>query len=97
MCENDVLEILARRTGLARAAIRPDARILQDLKLDGDDAIDAILEVAKRCHMDLSKFRAELYFRSEPSLMSLFKQTQQPEQVLTVEQLIEAANQGVLR
>lgn len=96
MCESVVLEILSRRTGLERASISPEARLLQDLKLDGDDAVDAILEIAKRCQMDVSKFRAEQYFRSEPSLLSLFKRPHCPDRVLSVRQLIEAASRGVL-
>jgi uncharacterized protein DUF1493 len=96
-CESFIIEVLARRTGLDHASIKPEARLLQDLKLDGDDAIDAIREISSRCGMDVSQFRAELYFRSEPSLLSLFRRSSVPERVLTVGQLIEAAEQGALR
>ena len=96
-CESFIVEVLTRRTGLDSASIKPEARLVQDLNLDGDDAIDAIREIASHCEMDVSQFRTELYFRSEPSLLSLFRRSSVPERVLTVRQLIEAADQGVLR
>jgi acyl carrier protein len=95
-CESFIVEILARRTGLDRAALRPEARLVQDLALDGDDAVDAILEIASRFKIDVSGFRAEFYFRSEPTLPSVFRPFRTPERVLYVRHLIEAADKGVL-
>ena len=81
-----------------------DARLVQDLRLDGDDAIDALLEISKECSMDVSGFNSSLYFRPEPSLLSLLRflpsQKQKrasPKLTLTVGQVIEAARRGRLQ
>jgi hypothetical protein len=99
-----IIEVLARRTGLSPDQIRLDARLLQDLRLDGDDAVDAILEISKGCSMDLSECDLSLYFRSEPSLFSFlwFLPSQKQNRIekkrpLTVRELIEAARIGRLR
>jgi acyl carrier protein len=94
-----VLEILARRTGLSIDEIGFDARLLQDLQLDGDDAVGAIVEISKQFSMDISKFNTDLYFRSEPSILSLFKKqvAKEMKKELTVGQLIRAAEEGQLK
>lgn len=93
-----VLAVIARRAGVSPEQVRPESRLLQDLHIDGDDAVDTILEIAKECSVDLSGFDASVYFRSEPSLLSLvpFLPSQRRNRVdqkrpLTVGELIEAA------
>jgi hypothetical protein len=102
--EDLVLSVLTRITGLRRDQITLDARLVQDLQLDGDDAIDALLEISKECSMDMSGFDSSLYFRPEPSLLSVLRflpwQKQKwasPKLTLTVGQLIEAARRGRLQ
>jgi len=99
-----VLRVLARRTGLDPGQINSASRLLHDLHIDGDDAVDVILEVSKRCSMDVSEFDSSQYFRPEPSLLSLlwFLPFQRRNQMskkrpLTVGELIDAASQGKLR
>ena len=99
-----VLEVLARRTGLNPDQITPDARLLQDLRLDGDDAVDTILEISRGCAMDMSECDLSLYFRREPSLLAFLwflpsqKQDRtETKRILTVRELIEAARTGGLR
>lgn len=77
--EERVLSVLARRSGLDRGQISDRSRLVQDLKLDGDDAIDALLEISKQCGMDLTRFDSSLYFRSEPNLLSIFRTKRAPE------------------
>ena len=94
--EDCVLSVIARRSGLERDQLCPGSRLVQDLKLDGDDAIDALLEIAKLSGMDVSGFDAGLYFRSEPSLFSIFRSKSAPKKEITVGQLIDAARRGQL-
>jgi hypothetical protein len=85
-----------RRSGLKRDQIFPGSRLVQDLKLDGDDAIDALLEIAMLSGMDVSGFNAGLYFRSEPNLLSIFRYKSAPKKEITVGQLIDAGRRGQL-
>lgn len=77
------LEILARKTGLKPTEIDMNARLLHDLKIDGDDAADLILEISKTGGVDITGFECSRYFRSEPSLLSLlwFLPSQKRDQV----------------
>lgn len=93
-----VVAVIARRAGVSPEQVSPESRLLQDLHIDGDDAVDTILEIANKCSVDLSGFDASVYFRSEPSLVSLlpFLQSRRRNRVdqkrpLTVGELIEAA------
>jgi acyl carrier protein len=100
--KEQVLSILARKVGADPASISLDMRLLQDLQLDGDDAVEVILDISKACSMDISNFNTSLYFGSEPSLLSLIKlpwrqkENRQSTRSLTVGQLIEAAQAGRL-
>jgi hypothetical protein len=101
--EEQVVSVLVRRSGLGEERVTPDARLVEDLKLDGDDAVDALLEISKKCSMDVSGFDSTRYFRSEPTLLSLLpflpsqKKRAEPKQSLTVGTLIEAARNGRLQ
>lgn len=78
-------------------------RLVEDLKLDGDDAVDALLEISKKCSMDLSDFDSSLYFHSEPTLLSLFRFLRSQKtrtiskQTITVRNLVDAARRGRLK
>jgi hypothetical protein len=101
--EEQVVAVLARRSGLAKEKVKPDARLVQDLKLDGDDALDAVLEISEKCAMDVSGFDSSRYFRSEPTLLTLLpflpsqRRDSETKQPLTVAELIEAARSGKLQ
>ncbi|MEO6091560.1 MAG: DUF1493 family protein [Novosphingobium sp.] len=94
--EEVVFSVLARRSGLERSQISGHSRLVQDLKLDGDDAIDALLEISKQCNMEIAAFDTSLYFRPEPNLLSIFRSKSAPKRQMTVEQLVSAARQGRL-
>ena len=98
-----VIGVVARRAGIRPEQVSPHARLLQDLHIDGDDAVDTVLEIAKKCSVDVSGFDSSAHFRSEPSLLSLlpFLPSQKRDQIdqkrpLTVGELIEAARQRKL-
>lgn len=94
--EERVFSVLARRSGLERSQISNRSRLVQDLKLDGDDAIDALLEISKQCGMEINGFDSSLYFRSEPNILSIFRSKRAPEREMTVGQVVTAARQGQL-
>lgn len=94
--EECVLSVLSRRSGLDRSNILDGSRLVQDLKLDGDDAIDALIEISKQCGMEIGEFDSSLYFRSEPSLLSIFQSKRPPQREITVGQVVAAARQGHL-
>ena len=95
-----VVSVLARRARLNESDLADSSRLVEDLSLDGDDAIDAILEISKEAGVDLTGFDASLYFRPEPTLPSAFTQIFQRRKVaklpLTVGELIGATAQGRL-
>lgn len=95
--EQEVIAILARRSGTHSSKINRETRFVEDLKLDADDAIDAIIEVCDKLSIRKKDFRAELYFRSEPSLLSIFRRTSKTSKLpYTVGRLVDAANRGEL-
>lgn len=94
--EECVFLVLARRSGLDRSQISASSRLVQDLKIDGDDAIDALLEISKQCGMEITHFDTSLYFRSEPNLLSIFRSKRSPQREMTVGQMVAAARQGQL-
>jgi acyl carrier protein len=97
------VSILARRSRIAKEQITPDTRLVEDLKLDGDDAVDALLEISKKCAIDVSRFESTRYFRSEPTLLALLpflpsqRKRAEPKQPLTVGDLINAVRRGSLQ
>ena len=101
--EEQVVLVLSRRSGLGKEKVTPEARLVEDLRLDGDDAVDALLEISKECSIDISGFDSSRYFRPEPTLLSLLpflpsqKKRAEPKQPLTVRDLIEAARSGKLQ
>jgi len=102
--EDCVLNVLARKTGSDANKISMESRLLHDLGLDGDDAIEAIQEISDKCSMDIAGFDAKQYFCGEPTLLSLlwFLPSQKRNRIsekrpITVGQLVEAARRGCLR
>ena len=101
--EELVVSVLSRRSGLPKGQVTLGTRLVEDLKLDGDDAVDALLEISKECSMDVSGFDSSLYFRPEPTLLSLFRflpsQRKRAvlKQTITVGELVDAARRGHLQ
>lgn len=55
---NEVLAMLAKERGLPLEKISPSSRLLQDLGMDGDDAVDFFLSVQQRFGTDLTALQA---------------------------------------
>lgn len=70
---NTVYTILAKRSGVDIDEITDQTRFVEDLHLDGDDAIDAIIEIANVTGIKLDQFDPSLYFYSEPNIFSIFR------------------------
>ena len=51
---SEVMEMLAQERGLPRNKIEPSSRLLQDLRIDGDDAVDFFISLQDRFGTDLS-------------------------------------------
>ena len=91
--EELVISVIARRSGRRADEISHDTRLLQDLKLDGDDAVDALLEISKNSSLNLDGFDVDKYFNPEPNILSILRPKKQKEE-LTVGQIISAAHLG---
>ncbi len=97
-----IYSILSRRSGVPRERLTDESRVVQDLRLDADDAIDALLEISRVFPIDFADFDSSLFFRSEPTLVTLFrhlfpKQRELPKRILTVGELIDAAQRGYMK
>lgn len=51
---SEVVEMLANERGLSPDKIEPSSRLLQDLGMDGDDAVDFFISLQERFRTDLS-------------------------------------------
>ena len=100
--EEQVVSVLARRSGVAKGKVTLETRLVEDLGLNGDDAVGAILEICNTYPMDISGFDSSLDFRSEPTLLSLLwflpsqKKERTKKQTITVGNLVDAARRGRL-
>jgi hypothetical protein len=98
-----VAAIHAKRSGRPVDAIVETSRFVQDLGLEGDDAIDAPLAIATTTGMTIHEFNSSLYFSGEPTLaiflrwLAPWREVMPAMQLpLTVGQIITAVNNGVL-
>ena len=94
----EIVSLLAKKTGLKVAELSLDARLLHDLGVDGDDARELILAFAHEFGVDISAFRFSKHFRSEPSLLNVlwFLPSHKEERIerkvpVTIRDLVEAA------
>ena len=93
---NDVVKFIADFIGVKANKISSESRIYEDLKVDGDDAIELIFEFAKHFEVDMEGFEPKKYFAPEGidligALLGLFKKNKKLEP-LKVSHLVDAAN-----
>ena len=67
----NVLELIARHTGLELERIGPADRLLHDLGIDGDDAEDLLVDFSKKFEVDMDGFNFEDFFRGEGSYLKV--------------------------
>lgn len=67
----EIIDRLARERGLPRERIRLSDRLLQDIGLDGDDAVDFFVSLQDRFGTDLTQLRQHWsdHFRSERTFL----------------------------
>jgi acyl carrier protein len=67
----EIIDRLARERGLPREKIRLSDRLLQDIGLDGDDAVNFFVSLQDRFGTDLTQLREHWseHFRSERTLI----------------------------
>ncbi len=71
--EQVVLEIVSRRSGVPLSSLSKDDRLLQDLGVDGDDAVEILLELQRAFRIDMRTFNVQRHFRAEPNLLSFLR------------------------
>ena len=54
---SEVIQMLAKERGLSQDRIKPSSRLLQDLGMDGDDAVDFFISLEERFGTDISALR----------------------------------------
>ncbi|RYU81833.1 DUF1493 family protein [Hymenobacter persicinus] len=73
--------------------ITPATRIEEDLGVTGQDAVDLLLAIAARYHVDLRHLRWDKYFYSEPHLGN-FLMGYRPRELFTVGDILQAVERG---
>jgi hypothetical protein len=95
--QTELRRLLIEEQGVPAFKVTGEARILQDLGVDGDDAAELFREIQTRFGTDLTALQAEWtdYFRSEPTILTLFRKRRIESLVpITVNQVVEAVKRG---
>lgn len=92
--KEQVISILSIKSGVDKDVISINSSLVQDLKLDGDDAVDAIIEISKTFKVNVSEFDASQYFNPEPNILSVFSSKRVARKNVTVGQIIDGARRG---
>jgi acyl carrier protein len=62
---DEVMQFVANARGMSLGRIHPDSRLLEDLGLDGDDALELMLDFFERFHVSKDGFVFNQYFGPE--------------------------------
>jgi len=99
-----VREFVSEELGVPVGRIKPETRLLHDLGVDGDDAGDLLQHFSARFHVDLSVFHFYSHFGPEAGwdpihsiYCFLFARSSQRDIPVTIQDLAEAADIGVLK
>ena len=99
-----VREFVSDELGVPAARIKPETRLLHDLGVDGNDAGDLLQHFSARFHVDLSAFHFSSHFGPEAGwnplhcfYCFLFARGRQRDIPITIQDLAEAADTGVLK
>jgi hypothetical protein len=68
-----VLAIVSRFTGKPPSSLDLEDRLLQDLGVDGDDAVEILIALSRDLNADMSALVVEKYFRPEPDITTVFR------------------------
>jgi len=89
----DVIDFIAKQTGMPVSQITPATRLGEDLGVDGDDASEFLTAFASHFHVDLAKFEFSRDFGPEAGWIPFIPLPSRPEPV-TVKALTEAVEKG---
>jgi acyl carrier protein len=98
--EEEILALVSRKTGLPQSALKPEQRLLHDLGLDGDDAVELFLDVSRQFRVEFGGLRIENHFRPEPNIFTIFRTSSRRAQEIagkapiTIADLIAAVKAG---
>jgi len=70
--QSEILEMLAKERGLPAARIQLSSRLLQDLGMDGDDAVDFFISIRERFDTNLAELQSRWSEHFGPEGMSLW-------------------------
>lgn len=89
----EIKTLIEDKCGINRKRITADARISEDLKITGTDAVELILLFSKQFNVDVSKFKSSDYFEPEGMNM-LMPNTIPNRKILKVSDLENAIKAG---
>lgn len=96
MTDDEILAAMrqvAGRFAIRAEVIAPSARIEEDLRLTGDDALEFVAAIAEALQIDMSDFEPARYIGAEG--FGLFSLRRQPRrEPLPLSRLIDAARRG---
>ncbi len=91
--------ILARKYAISASRISPSSRICEDLKLDGDDAIELFDAFHDAFPFDIGNFTYDQYFAPEGFAIGMIDwlrgRKSQSRRDLTLQMLLDAATSGL--
>ena len=95
-----VRDFLCEQWGVQLERLTPSTRLLHDLGIDGDDAVEILMEFEERFHVDLSSFSFGDHFGSELDagprwvVRKLLGGDEVGKLPITLQDLVDAANRG---
>jgi acyl carrier protein len=63
--ENAVARLISKHSGLIIHEVTPDLRLAEDIKINGDDAYDLMMDYFKTFQVDMTGFEFSDYFFGE--------------------------------
>jgi hypothetical protein len=98
--EEEILQVVSDKTGVPTHRLALQDRLLQDLKIDGDDAADLLINLATAHRVDMSGLDFTKHFRPEPNLLSILRKSSTKKRELaqkvpvTIKDLVQAVYAG---
>jgi hypothetical protein len=87
-----IVDFIAREAGLRTASVTLSTRLLQDVRMDGDDAVDFFEAFGKKFNVDLDRLWKHWHHHFAPE--GIFQGLPGLEIEITVQDLIDSAHAG---
>jgi len=92
--EGHTIYVIAHAAGLSAASVTPGTRLLQDIRMDGDDAVDFFKTFEKKFNVDLVRLWEHWHHHFAPEGIFQGLPFRGLEIEITVQDLIDSANTG---